>query len=48
MPPGTNIEDQRVAKIRPQPFLEFRGYGKGYTSTYDGEFEAGYKKLDDV
>jgi hypothetical protein len=26
LPPGMNIEDQRTAKIKPQPYLVFEGY----------------------
>ena len=26
LPPGMNIQDQKVAHIEPQPFLRFRGY----------------------
>jgi hypothetical protein len=50
LPPGMNIQDQKVAHIEPQPFLRFRGYKDGYTSAGDLEHGAGagYFKEDEV
>jgi hypothetical protein len=41
LPPGMNIQDQKVAHIEPQPFLRFRGYKDGYTSAGDSSHGAG-------